>query len=280
MQIQLKMTGLLLAVAVAIPSLAIPANAQELSPAEEAARKAADPLGDVKALMTDNTIGFNAGEGEDDTSYGFQIQPVYAIPSKSKLNMIARAVIPIIGLEAGVVAPPIGGEPRPEDGSTWGLGDSMLQYFFSPKSDASIKWGIGPQVSLETHTSDRTAGPGWGGGLAGVVFGGGGQWSIGAVVMQHWGDDFSNATVQPIALYMLKSRPGAYIGYNNSITYNWKAEDSSDALTLPLGMTFGKTLLRKSGDFVDLSLGAYPLVARPDGAAEWQLKFGISYFFN
>lgn len=280
MQNLLKISGLLLAVALAFPGLGIPANAQELSPAEEAARKAADPLGDVKALMTDNTIAFKAGEDENDTSYGFQIQPVYSIPGESKLNMIARAVIPIIGLEAGAVAPPIGGEPRPEDGSTWGLGDSILQYFFSPKTDGSVKWGVGPQVALQTHTSDRTAGPGWGGGLAGVIFAGAGQWSYGGIVSQLWGqDDFSIMTIQPIVLYMIKSMPGAYIGYNNAITYNWSG-DLDDPWSVPLGLTFGKTLVKKNGDFVDLSVGGYPLVVRPEGAPEWQLKLGFSYFFN
>ncbi|MEA2114831.1 MAG: hypothetical protein U9P36_05545, partial [Thermodesulfobacteriota bacterium] len=50
----------------------------EADAAAEMARKAQDPLGDVKAVMTDNTIGFGGGP-EDDTAYGFQIQPVYAI---------------------------------------------------------------------------------------------------------------------------------------------------------------------------------------------------------
>ena len=139
---------LVLLVLVAVSSPSAPLLAQELSPEEEAARKAADPLGDVKALMTDNTIAFGAGEGEDDTTFGFQLQPVYAIPTE-KLNMILRAVVPIIGVEPGVVVPPIGGEPRPEDDSKWGLSDTMVQYFFSPKSDGSIKWGIGPQVSIQ-----------------------------------------------------------------------------------------------------------------------------------
>ena len=44
--------------------------------AEELARKAQDPLADVRAVMTDNTIAF--GTSDDDTSYGFQIQPVSA----------------------------------------------------------------------------------------------------------------------------------------------------------------------------------------------------------
>ncbi len=29
---------------------------------------------------------------------------------------------------------------------------------------------------------------------------------------------------------------------------------------------------------LDLNLGAYWLAARPEGGAEWQLKFGISWF--
>jgi hypothetical protein len=59
----------------------LPVCAQELSPEEETARKASDPLGDVKALMTDNTIAFKAGENEDHTTFGFQLQPVYSIPN-------------------------------------------------------------------------------------------------------------------------------------------------------------------------------------------------------
>ena len=255
-------------------------SAQELSAAEEAARKASDPLGSVKALMTDNTIGFNAGENDDDTSFGFQIQPVYAIPNQSRWNMIARAIVPVVGLEPGVVAPPIGSEPRPDTGSTWGLSDTIAQFFFSPKSDGAWKWGIGPQVTLKTRTNDRLAGAGWGGGVGGVLFGGSGPWSYGALVMQIWGQDsFSIFTLQPTVVYLLKSMPGAYIGYNNAMTYDWNA-DSDNAFTLPLGLTFGKALVKQNGDFWDVSAGVYPLVVRPDGAPSWQLKFGVSYFFD
>ena len=52
------------------------------------ARKAQGPLGDVKAIMTDNIIGFGGGP-DDDTTYGFQIQPVYAIENDTSLNIIS-----------------------------------------------------------------------------------------------------------------------------------------------------------------------------------------------
>jgi len=255
--------------------------AEELSPEEEAARKAADPLASIKAIMTDNTFAFNAGRNEDDTSYGFQIQPVYSIPNETSLNMIARAIVPLVGLEPGVVAPPIGSFPRPDVGSTWGLSDMILQFFLSPKTDGAWKWGVGPQITLKTRSNDRLAGPGWGGGLGAVVFGGSGQWSYGLLAMQIWGEDnFSIGTVQPIVVYIIKGLPGAWIGYNNSITYDWNARNSDNALTVPLGATFGKSFVFESGDFLDLSIGAYPLVVRPDNAPTWQLKLGVSYFFG
>lgn len=243
----------------------------------EMARKAQDPLGNVRALMTDNTIAFNGGP-DDDTTFAFQFQPVYAMPGDN-WNRIARAVVPVIGVEPGVVLPPLGPEPRPPNDSRWGLSDTILQYFFSPKSDGGIKWGVGPQVSLKTRTSDRQAGPGWGGGVAAVVFGGAGNWALGAIAMQHWGEkNYSVATLQAIAMYNFESKPGMYIGYNNAMTFNWEAS-SGNTLTLPLGVTFGQTLALDGGRGLDLSLGAYHLAERPQDAPQWQLKFGISYFW-
>ena len=137
---QKSCAGWLFATLIVFPQ---PALAQELTPEEEMARKAQDPLADVRALMTDNTIAFGAGPGGDDISFGFQLQPVYSIPNQSSYNMIARAVVPIIGVDPGVVIPPIGPEPRPGDDSRWGLGDIIGQFFFSPQSDSSFKWGIG-----------------------------------------------------------------------------------------------------------------------------------------
>ena len=268
---------------VAFPLLLCAASASATDDAAmaEMARKAQDPLGNVKAVMTDNTIAFDGGENSDDTSYGFQIQPVYSIENDTSFNMIARAVIPIIGVDPGVSLPRLGPDETTEKDDKWGLSDSLVQYFFSPKSDGSVKWGVGPQVSLKTRSSDRQAGPGWGAGIAGVVFSGVGNWALGVIAMQHWGDEsnFNLATVQGIAMYNFESIAGAYIGYNNSMTYNWEAE-SDDKFTLPLGLTIGRTILLGNGDGLDFSIGAYDLVERADNSPKWQLKLGLSYYFN
>ena len=253
--------------------------AQDDEALAEFARKAQDPLGDIRALMTDNTIGFDGGPNED-TSYSFQLQPVYSLDTTGSWNMLLRGIVPVAGLEPGVVAPPIGPEPRPPEGSTWGISDAIVQMFFSPKSDATWKWGIGPQVSLDTSTSERVAGPGWGYGVAGVIFGGVGNFAIGMVGMYHWGEaNFEVGTMQPILMYNFPNAPGYYLGYNNAVTYTPKA-DSGNKWQVPLGLTFGRTILLGSGDGLDLSVGAYGLPKGPDGGHDAQLKLGVSYFFN
>lgn len=243
----------------------------------EALKKAQDPLADVKALMTDNTIAF--GTADDQTSYGFQLQPVYSIPTGRGFNFIARGVIPIVGVQEGAGLPKLGTEPIGGTGRTWGLSDMYLQGFFVPKTESSIKYGFGPQVSLRTRTDSVLGGPGWGGGLAAVVFGFAGQLAYGGILGHHWGQDsFSLSTIQPIVFYNMKLFGGSYIGYNNSITYDWSAS-GSDAWQVPAGLTVGKTFILRSGYLLDVNLGGYHLAAAPQGGADQQFKFGISLFF-
>jgi len=245
--------------------------------AEELARKAQDPLADVKALMSDNTIAF--GTADDQTSYGFQLQPVYSIPTTAGFNFIARGIVPIVGVQSGAVLPKLGAEPIGGSGLTWGLSDVVLQGFFVPKSEGGVKFGFGPQVSLRTRTDEAVAGPGWGGGLGGVLFGFAGDLSYGVLLAHHWGQDGYNlTTVQPIAFYNSELFGGSYVGYNNSITYDWSAS-GSNAWQVPVGLTVGKTFILEGGYMIDANLGGYYLAAAPDGGANAQLKFGLSLFF-
>jgi len=96
-----------------IASYQVSADAQGIA-AAEMARKAQDPLGDVRAIMSDNTIGLKGGP-DDDVAYGFSIQPVYSLPTPGSVNQILRAVIPLVGVDPGTVIPRLGDEPRPDD---------------------------------------------------------------------------------------------------------------------------------------------------------------------
>jgi len=270
---------LMILIAAAIDSA--PVNADS---AAEMAKKLQNPLANIKAVMTDNSIAFNTGD-DNGTSYGFQLQPVYAIDFPDRgFTFIPRAVIPILGLEPGTKTPITGddGNPIPSgSGSVWGVGDSILQFFFAPHVKSNWKWGLGPQVSLATRTDSKLRGPDWGAGMAGVITGEIiPDLSFAMIIGNHWSfdGDFNTASFQPTLTYSLSAVPGAYVGYNAVISADWKA-DSDNTWTVPLGLTVGKTFDMGGGNGLDLSLGPYWNVVRPDGAADWVLRFGVTWLF-
>lgn len=252
--------------------------------AAEMAKKLQNPLANIKAVMTDNSIAFDTGDDEG-TSYGFQLQPVYAIDLPDYgLTFIPRAVVPILGLEPGTKTRITGeyGDPTPSGSSSvWGLGDSFLQFFFAPHLTSEWKWGVGPQVSLPTHSDSDLRGPEWGAGFAAVVTGEiTPSLSFSGLVGNHWSFDgkYNVATFQPVVFYNLDAIPGAYVGYNAVISADWKA-DSGNRWTVPLGLSFGRTFDMGGGNGLDISAGPYWNVERPDGAAKWALRFGVNWLF-
>lgn len=262
----------------------LPLQNAQADAAAEMARKMNNPLANIKAVMTDNAIGFDTGD-DDGTSYGFQIQPVYAIDMPERgFTFIPRAVIPVVGLEPGTRVPRVGidGNPTPSKGNAvWGLGDTMIQLFFAPHSDSAWKWGIGPTISLATHSKSELKGADWGAGLAGVITGSiTPDLAFAGIVGNHWSfnGEFNVATIQPMFFYGVPSSPGTTIAYNAVISADWNA-DADDRWTVPLGLSVGRTFDMGGGKGLDMSIGPYYNVVRPDGAARWQLRFGINWLF-
>ena len=248
--------------------------------AAEMARKLQNPLANIKAFMTDNAIGFGTGTDEG-TSYSFQLQPIYAIDLPDLgFTFLPRAVIPLMGLEPGTYAPIIG-EPSNNTSQKWGVGDSMLQLFFAPHMDTAWKWGVGPMFSLPTHTDDAFKGADWGAGAAGIITGNiTPDLSFSGIVGNMWGDggNFNSLSIQPMVYYNIPSKPGAAIAYNAMITANWEAA-SNDRWTVPLGLTYSQALDMGNGSGLELSVGPYYNVVRPEGAARWQVRFGVNWLF-
>ncbi len=264
----------LLACTLAIGSVTALADA-----AAEMQRKLQNPLANIAAIMTDNVIGFDTGN-TDDTSFGFQIQPIYAVDLPDKgFTLLPRAVIPILGLEPGTDVPPVG-QPNPNaTESTWGLGDTMLQLFVAPYTKGKWKWGAGPQVSLPTATKKQLEGPQWGAGLVGVLVGEFTEkLSFAGIIGNQWGDSgkFNTMIIQPMFFYAIA--PGKSIAYNAVISADWEAS-SSNRWTVPLGLSYNQTWDMGGGHGFDFIVGPYYNVVRPDGAARWQLRFAVSWLF-
>ena len=102
----MKTHGLILLMLVLLTAPVFMLESAYADTAAEMARKLQDPLANIKAIMTDNVIGFDTGDDEG-TSYSFQLQPVYAINSKS---------IPGAYLAYNAVITPTGKPPKTTPG--------------------------------------------------------------------------------------------------------------------------------------------------------------------
>jgi hypothetical protein len=91
-----------------------------------------------------------------------------------------------------------------------------------------------------------------------------------------WGEEngFSTTILQPMLFYNL---PNAWnIHYNNIISYDWNAS-AGNGWTFPLGLGVGKMFALKGGHGIEPVVGVYYNAVRPDGAANWALKWAISW---
>ncbi len=247
--------------------------------AAEMAKKLQDPLANITAIMTDNDFMFKTGQ--DEFSYSTSIQPVKVWSfDKAGFNIGARAIINIAGMapesqKSNIHEPLPGG-----DKTTWGMTDMLAQFFYSPKSDASWKWGAGPMFSLKTSTDPKLDGPGWGSGPIGVLVGGSGNFSFAFIGGHLWGfnGNFSSSIFQPMIFYNFPNAVGWAVSYNNQISFDWKATNGNQ-FTVPLGLTASKVIGLPKGHGIELGFGPYWNVARPEGATSMMIRLNINFVF-
>lgn len=109
-------------------TLATPAHA-EMS-AEELAKLAQNPVGNLISLPFQNNTNFNVGP-RDGTQNILNIQPVIPIEVNSEWNVITRTIMPVISQPAFV----------PGGDRTNGIGDIQLTAFLSPAVPKGAIWG-------------------------------------------------------------------------------------------------------------------------------------------
>lgn len=261
---RLSIVALVLSACLLLP-IGAEAQDDDCDAACQAARKAQDPLAPVTAVITDNSITYDSNGGNRTANY--QVQPVYSITFGDAGHMILRGILNYNEIPTG-------------SGDISGFGDSILQAFWVPNDRiGSLRYGFGPQFSIDTADNPALGALGDGFGLGAVAFGFTGDLSYGGVLGHIWGEnDVEITTLQPIVFYNTELLGGSYIGYSNTIVYNSGAPSGS-RWTIPIGLTVGKTFLQANGGAIDFNLGLYHLADAPVGANETQFKFGLSYFF-
>src|SRR5262249_32472996 len=118
-------------------------------------KKTQNPVADLVALPFQ--FNFNNGGGlRDQTQMVLNFQPVIPIHLGSKVNLIARSVIPILSTPDGS-----GRRDR-------GLGDIQEQLYFAPAKEGLFTWGLGPVFSFPTATVPAATTGSWGLGPGGL----------------------------------------------------------------------------------------------------------------
>src|SRR5215471_20269687 len=107
--------------------------------AEELAKLAQNPVGNLISLPFQNNTNLNFGP-EKGTQNILNIQPVVPISISSDWNIITRTIVPVISM------PALG----PDIGSLNGVGDTVFTAFLSPANPGHLIWGAGPVVQIPT----------------------------------------------------------------------------------------------------------------------------------
>jgi hypothetical protein len=244
---------------------------------EDLRAKTQNPVGSLISLPFENNIDFGADDG---TAYILNFQPVVPV-TIGKWNLINRVILPIAyvpGLFGGMPGLPSGSEG---DGA-FGVGDLNYSVFLSPAEAGKIIWGIGPSITFKSASDDQLGSGKWSAGATAVVLSQPKPWSVGILVRQLWSfagddarDDVSQFLMQPFANYNFDG--GWFLFSDPAITANWKA-GSGQKWTVPLGLGFGR-VFNIGKQPVNMRLGIFGNVVRPDFAPKAALKFTVQLLF-
>ena len=224
------------------------------------AQELSNPIADLITLPVQ--MNYDRDIGVDD-GYKLQtnIQPVIPFDMTEDVNLITRTILPVTYQE----------DIFPGAGSQFGLGDTSLTLFLSPKKPTAsgILWGAGPIVLLPTATESELGGKKWGAGPSEVALTMRGLWTSGTLVNHVWsfaGDsdrnDISNSFVQPFVSYTWPSAWTASI--QSETTYNWETEQWS----VPVNLAVSK-LMKIAGKLpVSLQAGVGYWFESPDAGPE------------
>jgi len=254
--------------------LALSSSASAALTAEELAKLAQNPVGNLISVPFQNNTNFNVGP-LDKTQNILNIQPVIPIELNRDWNLITRTIVPLIWQP----------EFYPGQGSRFGLGDTQLSAFVSPSSpgEDGLIWGAGAIVQVPTD-SEELGNRNWGMGPTAVVLRlkHGDPWVYGVLVNNVWslsdsrrGGSYNNMLIQPFLNYNFPG--GTYLTSGPIVTADWKA-DSSQRWTVPLGLGVGH-IFHLGKLPLNTQIGAYYNAVRPDDAANWQVRIQLQVMF-
>src|SRR5262249_5051660 len=189
------------------------ASPDDLKPPARAAEKEGESATDIAKKLQNPLADMISIPFQNDTNFGFgplrgtqnilNVQPVIPIHLTPDWNLITRTIFPLTW------------QPQltPGGSSTFGLGNTSLSMFLSPKNPVGgFILGAGPAVILPTATDHRVGSNIWGAGPTAVWLRVDGPWVYGALVSNVWsfgghsqpigsGNSYNNFLLEPFINY-------------------------------------------------------------------------------
>lgn len=261
-----------------------PAQAQQAAVADKAAdtsgesdsdlaKKVQNPIGDLVTFPFQSNTNFGVGP-HNGAQEILNIQPVIPFHLNENWNVITRTILPLVWNP----------EMSPLPSADFGASPTGFSAFLTPSHPTNgWLWGLGPVVQVPTITSPYLGSSVWGGGPTGVLVYMKGPWVAGALVNNIWsfggtsgrfGNGYSNFLTQLFVNYNFSG--GWYLTSAPIITANWDIPGTK--WTVPIGGGVGR-LIKIGKQPVNLMVGAYYNVIKPDLGPDWQLRTQVIFVF-
>ena len=236
----------------------------------EIAEELTNPIADL--LVIPIQINYDQDIASQDDGWRLQMnaQPVIPFHLTEDWNLISRTIIPVTYQE----------DIYPGAGSQFGLGDTSLSLYFSPKKPTSsgIIWGVGPQLLLPTASDNLLGRKKWAAGPGAIALVRPGPWTVGALGHHVWsyaGDsdrpNVNDSFIQPFLAYTWPSAWTASVFSESN--YNWKTEDWSVPVNVAIArvVRWGKLPVRLQG------VVGYWVESPDEGPEGFRFRFQINF---
>jgi hypothetical protein len=237
--------------------------------AADLAKKLQNPVANLISVPIQNNWDFGIGRA-DAMRFTANVQPVIPFSLGDNWNLITRTIMPIIHTES----------PVNEGQSLSGMGDVVQSFFLSPAQPVG-GWilGGGPVFLYPTASENALGTQKWGAGPTAVALRQENGWTYGMLANHLWSfagnEQRSNVNAtfaQPFLNYTTKTF--TTFGLNTESTYDWETKQWS----VPVNFTV-QQLVKIGPQPVAFTLGGRYYADKPDGGADWGLRFVVSLLF-